>query len=245
MIKAIYILARNPDLSLAECHQHWYEAHGAHHVSAGHRLVGYVQHHTLLAAYTSEHQPTHDGASMVWVKDLAGLDAAEASPAWKAASVDGQEGLRGAPLFVYPMAIAIGEEKVVFDGTTNPYMVKAIFAANRNPEIGEDEFYDHWRNVHGELCTKVPGLRRYVQNHGLKEAKGRPRLTHDGWSELWFDDLDSFRAAKASREWQAMSADGRGGVDGKAVFDYGAMCFVIGRERNMMPGVFEVPGRAH
>ena len=41
-----------------------------------------------------------------------------------------------------------------------------------------------------------------MQNHGLLEAYGndlRP-LTHDGWSEEWFDDLDALKNALASEE---------------------------------------------
>jgi hypothetical protein len=55
----------------------------------------------------------------------------------------------------------------------------------------------------------VPGLRRYVQNHGVREAyvPGTTQ-THDGWAEMWFDDLASLQAARKSPEWQALGEDG-------------------------------------
>lgn len=33
-------------------------------------------------------------------------------------------------------------------------------------------------------------------------------MTHDGWSELWFDDLESLHHAAASPEWASARADG-------------------------------------
>jgi uncharacterized protein (TIGR02118 family) len=56
---------------------------------------------------------------------------------------------------------------------------------------------------------KLPGLRRYIQNHALLEQFARGTQTHDGWSEFWFDDYASFQNAYRSPEWQAMEADGR------------------------------------
>jgi EthD domain len=34
-------------------------------------------------------------------------------------------------------------------------------------------------------------------------------VTHDGFSELWFDDLESMRRSMASPEWQALRDDGQ------------------------------------
>src|SRR6478672_11606656 len=62
------------------------------------------------------------------------------------------------------------------------------------------EFQSHWRNLHGPLAAKLPGLRRYHQNYvvdrqqrGISCARGS--LDFDGISELWFDDLPSMRRA--------------------------------------------------
>jgi uncharacterized protein (TIGR02118 family) len=105
-------------------------------------------------------------------------------------------------------AIVFAEEKIVVDGETTPSMVKAIFIASRLPGLQHNEFYKHWYDHHGALGARLPGLRRYVQNHAILDAyKVRP-MTHDGWSELWFDDLASLRLAVASPEWGALRVDG-------------------------------------
>ena len=103
----------------------------------------------------------------------------------------------------------IAEERVVVEGETRPTMVKAVFMVSRKPGLTVGEFQQHWYEVHGPLVAQVPGLRRYVQNHAVPSAYGlqnRP-MTHDGFSELWFDDLAAFQQAAATSEWQAVRAD--------------------------------------
>jgi uncharacterized protein (TIGR02118 family) len=99
-------------------------------------------------------------------------------------------------------------ERVVVDGETSPDMVKAIFIVSKRPGLTLDEFFDHWLNHHGQLTTRLPGLRRYVQNHALPEAYADRRQTHDGWAELWFDDLASLQRAASSAQWAAVREDG-------------------------------------
>jgi uncharacterized protein (TIGR02118 family) len=87
-------------------------------------------------------------------------------------------------------------------------MVKLIVIAARMPGLSLEEFSQHWYEVHGPLAAKLPGLRRYVQNHVIPETYAFRGTTHDGWSELYFDDLASLRRAYASPEWQALREDG-------------------------------------
>ncbi|HUZ77417.1 MAG TPA: EthD family reductase [Chloroflexota bacterium] len=103
----------------------------------------------------------------------------------------------------------IAAERVVLDGPTTPSMVKAVIVASRLPGLTLREFQDHWITVHGPLGAKVPGLRRYVQNHALQEAYAFRDLTHDGFAELWFDDLAALQRAVQTPEWKALQEDGR------------------------------------
>ena len=101
-------------------------------------------------------------------------------------------------------------EKVILEGQTTPSMVKAVFMVARRPGLTVQEFQEHWAGEHGRLVSAIPGLRRYVQNHAVLEAYGlatRP-MTHDGFSELWFDDLASLQSAARTPEWQAARRDG-------------------------------------
>ncbi len=38
-------------------------------------------------------------------------------------------------------------------------MTKAIFMLYRQPDMSGDEFRDYWRNMHGPIAAKMPGLR--------------------------------------------------------------------------------------
>jgi len=105
-------------------------------------------------------------------------------------------------------AFLAAEEIVIVDGETAPSMVKAIFIVSKLSGLTLSEFFERWEHVLGPLAARAPGLRRYVQNHGIAAAYGGSGNTHNGWSELWFDDLGSLRAALASPEWEAVRAEG-------------------------------------
>lgn len=214
MIKVIAPAIINPGTrSLADFHRYWAESHGPL-FSNTNELRGYVQHLTLPESYDGEPKPTHDGASMFWYDDLDAMRNPTNTPVAAALreavrSDDRQlfDRLPGWPL-AHKRASVIANERIVVDGQTTPEMVKAIFVAARLPGLTQDELFQHWFEVHGPLCARVPGLRRYVQNHAIPEAATIRPMTHDGWSELWFDDLDSLRRAMASPEWAALREDG-------------------------------------
>jgi uncharacterized protein (TIGR02118 family) len=100
------------------------------------------------------------------------------------------------------------QERVILDGETAPAMVKAIFIVAKLPGLTPSEFFERWEEVQGPLTARMPGLRRYVQNHAIPASYVGGRHTHDGWSELWFDDLDALRAAVASPQWRAVREGG-------------------------------------
>jgi len=117
----------------------------------------------------------------------------------------------------------VARERIIVDEPTTPDMVKVIWAFSRKPGLGLIEFQEHWHDVHGQLGSKLPGMRRYVQNHALPEAYAVRPMTHDGFSEAWWDDLESLRQSRTSPEWAALHADGL------TLFTY-PMAVVVARE---------------
>ncbi len=71
--------------------------------------------------------------------------------------------------------------------------------------MSREDFHRYWREVHGAIAGRIPGLRRYVQCHVI--ASGRDADAFDGAAEAWFDDLDAVRRAVASPEYAAARAD--------------------------------------
>lgn len=84
-------------------------------------------------------------------------------------------------------------------------MIKAIYLIRRKPGLSSEDFHRYWREVHGAIAARIPGLRRYVQCHGVSVGEGES--PYDGAAEAWFDDLEAVRRAVASPEYAAARAD--------------------------------------
>ena len=91
-------------------------------------------------------------------------------------------------------------------------MIKSISLLTRKPEISRAEFIAHWTQVHAPLAHAVPGVRRYVlsliQQEPTRADVPTQQVQADGIAELWYDDIESWRAAYASPEGRALHADG-------------------------------------
>jgi uncharacterized protein (TIGR02118 family) len=215
MLKTIGAANMHPGRrSLAEFHNYWGESHGPLH-SNTRPLRRYVQHLTLPESYAINRPPasTYDGCSMFWYDDLESFPdfstPEQASLRAAVTSDDRQlfDRIVGWPTHAKRTSV-IAEEKVILEGHTTPEMVKLLSIYARRPGLNLEEFFQHWYEVHGQIAAKLPGLRRYVQNHGLREAYATRAMTHDGFSEMWFDDLASLQRAVASPEWGALAQDG-------------------------------------
>jgi len=85
-------------------------------------------------------------------------------------------------------------------------MHKAIFLINKQPDLDHAEFRQYWSESHSQIAAKLPGLRKYVQNHALPDPNGNQPV-FDGFAELWFDDTIAFAAALESPEGVAALED--------------------------------------
>lgn len=82
-------------------------------------------------------------------------------------------------------------------------MICRIGLLTRRPDLTPDAFDTHWRERHGPLAARLPGLRRYVQNRVVDASQlaidhARGDWSIDGFSQLWFDDLAAMHAAAKS-----------------------------------------------
>jgi uncharacterized protein (TIGR02118 family) len=95
-------------------------------------------------------------------------------------------------------------------------MIKVCWLLTFRSDLDHDEIRRWWRTDHGDLALKVPGLKRYVQNHfldPLDEARAEGGMPFQGLVEVWFDDQAAYDAAMASPEWRALEDDGPNGFD--------------------------------
>src|SRR5438132_11025904 len=73
-------------------------------------------------------------------------------------------------------------------------MVKFIVVLYRRPDISLDAFHAILRGPHAQMAERLPGLRKYVQNHVAPD----PSRAHPGWDaviEPYWDDWDAMESA--------------------------------------------------
>jgi uncharacterized protein (TIGR02118 family) len=84
-------------------------------------------------------------------------------------------------------------------------MFTVTFVLNEKSGMDRSEALRYWRDTHGPIAGKVPGLRRYVQQHAVGAPEGEPPFL--GVASMYFDDQAAFGAAAASAEFAAAVAD--------------------------------------
>ena len=91
-------------------------------------------------------------------------------------------------------------------------MIKAVFLVHKRPGMNDEEFRRYWRETHGPIAAKMPGLRKYLQNPAIPEPDGTGPA-YDGFAEMWFDSRESFDQGFASPEGKAALDDTANFID--------------------------------
>ncbi len=96
-------------------------------------------------------------------------------------------------------------------------MIKLVYCITKKAGLTDQEFFDYWKNVHGPIGARIPGLRKLVQSHRLLVPGDEYQPDYDGVAELWFDDMEALLAARQSPEWKAANQDEANFIDHKKV----------------------------
>jgi uncharacterized protein (TIGR02118 family) len=110
-------------------------------------------------------------------------------------------------------------------------MIKLIYCITKKPGLTDDAFFSYWKDVHGPIGARIPGLRRLVQSRRVNIPGDKYQPDFDGMAELWFDDIDALLAARQSAEWQASHADEANFIDNSRVAYFVSVEHVIVDER--------------
>jgi uncharacterized protein (TIGR02118 family) len=98
-------------------------------------------------------------------------------------------------------------------------MIKLVYYITKKPTMTDEAFFDYWKNIHGPIGRRIPGLRRLVQSHRVHVPGDVRAADFDGMAELWFDDMAALLAARKSPEWRASGEDERNFIDeGKVAY---------------------------
>jgi uncharacterized protein (TIGR02118 family) len=85
------------------------------------------------------------------------------------------------------------------------------------PGVDKDEARRYWREEHGRMLGRIPGLQRCVQNYIVEampigEERAGP-LPVDGYIAHWYADRAALETAMNSPEWAAVVADSESFID--------------------------------
>jgi uncharacterized protein (TIGR02118 family) len=85
-------------------------------------------------------------------------------------------------------------------------MIKRLTMWHAKDDVSNEEALNHWLNQHAELVRRVPGIRRYVQDHCVDSPESLA-IPYTGLGEVWFDSFESAASATKTPEWAAVIAD--------------------------------------
>jgi uncharacterized protein (TIGR02118 family) len=198
MIHYHYFITHKPSLSLEEFYRYWREKHPL----AGGRTEltrRYIQSHRIPEP---DGDCIYDGVAEVW------WDNADAMV--EAGRTTGRKFRADEPNFIDMTRVEslATNDTVIKEQPAPGTAVKGIFVVKRRVGITLADFRKQWREVHGPLTLKVPGLRGLVQSLTVNAAYMWAEPRWDGVAHLWFDDAAAAKTAMASVEMRASGADG-------------------------------------
>jgi uncharacterized protein (TIGR02118 family) len=91
-------------------------------------------------------------------------------------------------------------------------MVKLTVMFRRAPQLTQEEFLAHWREVHVPLVARIPGIVRYTISP-TSRSPDEERPVYDGMASLYFASYEALEAALASDETAATAIDGRNFIE--------------------------------
>lgn len=68
--------------------------------------------------------------------------------------------------------------------------INSYTTVKRRPRVAHDIFAHYWRDVHGPLCARLPGLGLYIQHHLSREQDAHLWPVADGIQEIGDYELD-------------------------------------------------------
>jgi uncharacterized protein (TIGR02118 family) len=184
MIHRFYFMGRRSDLTLEQFLTYWRTRHPRAVSTPVPQIKRYIQSHR---APEMESTAPFDGIAETWHDDFDDMFSLIRSPVIPIFKKDEENFVNHA--HAEDLACT---DRVIVDGARTTQMLKGIFTVKRQPEMKLAEFRRYWKEVHGPIAAKLPGLRRYVQCEVIAE----PRW--DGAAQLWFDDPDAVRGSLES-----------------------------------------------
>jgi len=221
MIKGLFFAKRKPGLSPQDFQRYWRTTHAELTKPLTH-VLHYIQSHALLSSYGNPNmpyggggEPPYDGMATMWFNSIEERRVGNMGPPAQVAINDQANFTE-----LSSRRFLLTNEVVQKEGPVGPAAVHLVALMVRKPGMSVEEFQKYWREHHGPLGAKTPGLRRYVQNHPLPELYGsHNEPLCDGVAEAWFDSLEDLQRSTETPEVIRVRADEPNFIDpGKVIF---------------------------
>jgi uncharacterized protein (TIGR02118 family) len=208
MVKGLFFARRKPGISPPDFQQYWRTTHADITRPLTH-VLHYIQSHTLLVSYGNpnlpygESDPPYDGMATMWFNSTEERRVGNRTPVAQVA-IDDQANFTELSTRRFLLATEV-VQKAGDGGASGVHLIALL---SRKPGLSVEEFQTYWREHHGPLAARVPGLRRYVQDHPMPELYGsRNAPLCDGVAEAWFDSLEDLQRSTETLEAKAVRAD--------------------------------------
>jgi uncharacterized protein (TIGR02118 family) len=204
MIKVFTWFRRRPGMELDDFRAYWRTEHPKVVLQMP-GLRKYCQNHVQDGAYRDDRQPFCDGVAETWWDSLDAVRALNGTDELAAVMADEEEFIDGANR----SQIVAAEVVIVNGAIPSGSPPKQLSFLHFRDDVTVADAQAHWRGPHGAIAAKVPGIRRYVQNHVLPELyrDDRPAPACDGIPVVWFEDMAAMRVAGTSQELADTRAD--------------------------------------
>lgn len=254
MIRLVFALRRQPQLSLQEFQQYWLEQHAPLVASHAQHLgiMRYVQTHRMddnshegAARARGTMEPPHDGVAELWWESEQQLSAILATPAGQAAGAALLEDERkfidlpNSPLWFaheYPQVNPTPENVIARPRST---IVRVFFPLRQLPTMDDATARKYWLTEHGPIVRRgaqAIGMLCYRQVHrtdtplndALRTARGTVADNYLGHAEAWSD------RARGNQAPESIAAGASFVADEKNFIDFTRSTIWLGKEHSII-----------
>ncbi|MEU7642038.1 EthD family reductase [Streptomyces sp. NPDC039016] len=199
MIHQIILAHPKPGMSEEEFQRYWVEQHAVRYAAEIPQIKRYCVD-TRIPRPGDEDDPLWSGVAEIWLEN----------EAEQLASLQSPEFLEGArpdepkwAAFWRTVALDTDAHELVAGSAAT----KVLILVKRREGLPLTGFRERSLTRHARLTEKVPGLRKYTQNHTRDAFYGVGEAVLDAAYQLWFDDVTAFEIARETPEYSEMLAD--------------------------------------
>jgi len=111
-------------------------------------------------------------------------------------------------------------------------MFKLFALIPKKPDISNEQFHRHWREIHAPLALRIKTVQRYVQSHRLPQSiPGFSASPYEGVAEAWLDSVETASGFRTNPDYLEGAHK-----DEPNFIDTSSLTFLLTRENVVVPG---------